>query len=275
MSPASAGGDRRRRRRKGWVRSYMRSLPALLGGVRRPAAVAARLLAGGGGPVRVELRCGLVLQVRSALELWVVKETVLDRQYVPAGIAVGPDATVLDVGASIGDFAVDVARTGPGRTVHAFEPEPSAAAMLEENVRANGVRNVRLHRVAVAERDGPRELAVDHGRPVLNALDPPPGDPRPRIVVPCRRLDRLLDELGIVRCDLLKIDCEGAEEAILAGAGAAGLRSIAAVSLEYHGPGAASASRATLAEAGFRVWSAPCPVWEGQGLLHAVRDGVS
>jgi len=257
------------------VRAYLRSVPVLLAGVRRPAVVAARLLAGGGGPVRVELRSGLVLRVRTALELWVVKETVLERQYLPPGITLAPGATVLDVGASIGDFAVDVARAAEGRRVHAFEPDPEAAAILEENVRGNGVSNVVVHRLAVADRDGRAELAVDRDRPVLNALDPPPGDPRPRIEVPCRRLDGLLDELGIVRCDLLKIDCEGAEEAILAGAGAAGLGRIAAVSLEYHDPGAASAIEALLSGAGFRVWSAPCPVWEGQGLLHAVRDGAS
>lgn len=225
--------------------------------------------------MRVELRGGLVLRVRSALELWVVKETVLDRQYLPRGIALGPDATVLDVGASIGDFAVDVARGWPDRTVHAFEPEPSAAAILEDNVRANGVANVVLHRLAIADRDGRAELAVDRSRPVLNALDPPPGDPRPRIGVPCRRLDGLLDELGVTRCDLLKIDCEGAEAAVLAGAGAAGLGRVEAVSLEYHDPGAARGIEELLAGDGFRVWLVPCAVWEGQGLLHAVRGGAS
>lgn len=259
------------RRRRGWLSSYAHAAPRLWRGVRPRAALLRLALGVGQRPVTVAFRDGPVLAVRTLLELWVVRATVLEREYLPPGIALGEAATVVDAGASVGDFALTVARERPAGTVHAIEPEPAAFDLLEANCRANRATNVVAHRLALSDRDGFAELACDRRRPVLNTLDPPAGDRRPRLEVPCRRLDGLLAELAVERCDLLKIDCEGAERAILGGLGAAGLARVGAVALEYHADCDRDWLGRLLAGDGFRVWHRPCPVWQQHGLLFASR----
>src|SRR6266568_2519162 len=49
-----------------------------------------------------------------------------------------PAATILDVGANVGDYAADVlANTGPGAVIHCFEPSVSAYATLSQRYSAN------------------------------------------------------------------------------------------------------------------------------------------
>jgi predicted RNA methylase len=54
-----------------------------------------------------------------------------------------PGATILDVGANIGQVTVPVAAARPDCRVFAFEPIPVTAECLRRNVRANGLANVK------------------------------------------------------------------------------------------------------------------------------------
>ena len=86
-------------------------------------------------------------------------------------------------------------------------------------------------------------------------------------------LDELLRRLGVARCDLLKLDCEGAEYEILYGASEETLRAIDAITAEYH----VGLNEHTVAELvrflesrGFIVTSTPLLDPEG-GYLYAQR----
>lgn len=60
-------------------------------------------------------------------------------------------ATVLDVGANRGQFALFAVERFPGAMVHAFEPIPAAAAMLR---RLTPEARVRLYELALADAPG-------------------------------------------------------------------------------------------------------------------------
>ncbi|MBU6423753.1 MAG: FkbM family methyltransferase [Chloroflexi bacterium] len=75
-------------------------------------------------------------------------------------------------------------------------------------------------------------------------------DARERFAVEVRTLDSLLEAER--RVDLLKIDTEGAEVEVLAGA-ASTLRRTGRVVLEWHSPALRAAARTLLAEGGFDV----------------------
>lgn len=56
---------------------------------------------------------------------------------------VAPGATVVDVGAHLGQYVLQAARrVGPNGRVFAFEPHPRTVTYLRENVRANGFEKV-------------------------------------------------------------------------------------------------------------------------------------
>jgi FkbM family methyltransferase len=128
---------------------------------------------------------------------------------------VEPGAVAVDVGANIGLFTMALARrVGPEGRVHAVEPEPANARALALAVEAASYRQVRLHRVAAADRAGLMVLHLsgsnrgDH-RAVFR------DGTRDEIEVSAVRLDDLLaDE---TRVDFIKIDVQGAEVAALHG----------------------------------------------------------
>jgi FkbM family methyltransferase len=123
----------------------------------------------------------------------------------------------VDVGANLGYYTVVAGdAVGPGGRVIAVEPEPRNAALLEENVRLNGFDDrVEIVVAAAGEAAGSTLLYLseanlgDH-----RAFDSDDG--RRALEVPIVALDDLPALAG--RVDLLKIDVQGAEAAVLRGA---------------------------------------------------------
>lgn len=124
--------------------------------------------------------------------------------------------TLIDVGANIGYYTILAAkRVGPRGRVIAFEPEPNNFAILKRNVEANGFTNVILEQKALSNKPGTLRLYLEEenkgGHKVFQF-----GSARPFVEVEAVRLDDYLKEYK-GRIDLIKIDTEGAEGAILEG----------------------------------------------------------
>lgn len=133
----------------------------------------------------------------------------------------GEARVVFDVGAYVGIFALSAALGAPERQVHAFEPVPESFARLGANLRANGVANVRAVQAAVGAADGETTLFVPEGVWLPSHSSTHEGfraGARP-LTVAQLTLDRYAREQGVERVDLVKIDTEGNEDEVLAGAG--------------------------------------------------------
>jgi FkbM family methyltransferase len=251
---------------------YLRSALTLLQGVRNRWTMA-RLFLGPRPPepVTVVLDDGTRFRVREAMDLWIVKESCLDRQY-EAGLTVGDGWTVVDVGAGLGDFAIHFARRHPQAQVYACEPFPESLALLRSNLILNHVANVRAYPYALGGRTGTAHLSAVG--PAVQHSTVRDGD-SPDLVVPLRTLDDLFEELGIEGCDLLKVDTEGAEYEILFNAGEETLDKVARVVLEYH-EGVTPYGRgdlvAFLEGRDFTTRVEPNPVHPSLGLLYAWRE---
>jgi FkbM family methyltransferase len=123
---------------------------------------------------------------------------------------VRPGDVVLDVGANIGTFSLLAASRG-GRVL-AFEPNPTAGRRLEENVRLNGMTEVRLRAVAVGARSGRARFTT--GLDLMNHMvQDANGD---SVEVALTTLDREAEGVGHVA--LVKLEAEGYEREILDGA---------------------------------------------------------
>ncbi len=161
---------------------------------------------------------------------------------------------MIDVGANIGSTAIEGAlAVGPSGTVHAIEPHPVIHRCLQENLQLNGLSGrVITHEVAITDvgppgchlpfsndrrddmncllsmdigsmaSDGMATRTINAGERsggVVGTAIPHPVSsidlPAPGITVPATTLDQLFP--GLPRCDLLKVDVEGAELAVLRG----------------------------------------------------------
>lgn len=149
---------------------------------------------------------------------------------------------VLDVGANVGDFCVMVLRNHPGASVHAFEPHPSTAARLRQRAMELGNEHLRIVESAVGNRDGRISLfdrALEDGsshasihREVIEHLH---SSTATSWEVDILTLDSYIATAGLEKIDLLKIDVEGHELAVLEGARRAiGQGRIEAIQFEFN-----------------------------------------
>lgn len=221
-----------------------------------------------------------------------IREIFVQERYRRAGYELRPDDTVVDVGANMGLFALWAAPQVPRGRVVCFEPT-EIVRHLEWNVAQSGLTNVHSRQVAVG-RDGtdvelvyyPGQTGLTHqvglGQTLVNRLftryQAWRHGYRPRVVrAPCVSLERLLDEAGVDRVALLKIDCEGGEYEILAGLSPACAARIDRMTLEFHSPGGGRNYRQLLrhlAGLGYRVEVVTNPVdfyLSGVGELWAHR----
>ena len=259
-------------------RYYLSSIPTLLLRIRSWPAVLG-IFAGLPlrRPVTIELDDGSRFRVRGRMDVWIIKETCLDRDYERGEVEVEDGWTVVDIGAGSGDFAICVARRSPRSRVFAFEPLPESYALLEENLRLNGLSNVKAFPVAIGGKAGELLLYTKTGlegqhRTVHTEAET--AETGGALRVPSITLDSAFAQAGIEVCDLLKIDCEGGEYEILFGASDAALARVRHIAMEFH-DGIAAHSHEELVpyleSRGFRVRTRPNPAHANLGFLFAAN----
>jgi FkbM family methyltransferase len=182
-----------------------------------------------------------------------VYEVFAEDTYRMDELAAGmPDRpVVLDIGAQIGCFSLAAATRFPGVTVHAYEASPSTARWLERNVRDNDLSDrVTAYAVAVSDHDGTLELSDNVHASALNGLTSTEGS---LVTVPCRTFASVVADAG-GQVDLVKLDTEGAEYAIVLGSRPEDWAGVRTLVMEYHDvPGHSWPELAAfLAEAGLR-----------------------
>jgi FkbM family methyltransferase len=127
------------------------------------------------------------------------------------------DFVFLDVGASVGGYALFVAaQGGPRARILAIEPLPELFERLVYNIEQNAFSNVKAVSCALADHDGEITLfenADNRGEASMRVVS---ADARgAQIRVPAKSLLSILREEGYERVDAIKLDIEGAEDLVL------------------------------------------------------------
>ncbi|MEK7509965.1 MAG: FkbM family methyltransferase [Patescibacteria group bacterium] len=155
-----------------------------------------------------------------------------------------PNAVLIDIGANIGVYALYACQS-PGVRVYAYEPMPENFSLLKENIARNGLEDrISPYPYAVSGRREKRRLYLGesplhsflpiHESPFHAQFSPGKISAQKFIEVECIPLDEVFESNGILRCDLLKIDCEGAEYDILYHLPDPYFSRIREIRLEYH-----------------------------------------
>ncbi|WP_265594953.1 FkbM family methyltransferase [Haloferula sp. BvORR071] len=128
-----------------------------------------------------------------------------------------------DIGAHHGLYSIALSLLSGGRTeIHAFEPSSDCQRRIELHKRMNGISNIRLHSDAVGDHDGSVSFAVPlkaHGTIGHVIVDNAVSSGFRATTVHSVTLDSWLKSSGSATPDLIKIDVEGHEMALLDGAG--------------------------------------------------------
>lgn len=138
-----------------------------------------------------------------------------EQHYLIDAVARSP-GDIVDIGANIGIVSVLLAHAFPDRVVHAVEPVPTTFAALERNVGLNALSNVRAHRLAMADAPGAISFTAHPlRRATARIATTSDGDVQ---IVEATTLDAFVERNAIETLALLKIDVEGFETSVFAGA---------------------------------------------------------
>jgi FkbM family methyltransferase len=141
-----------------------------------------------------------------------------------------PGDVVYDIGANIGYYSRFIARDLGASRLVCFEPMSENADLLEQNIRLGNHAGVaRVFRLALSDHDGQELLQVDDvmgGTAVLDQVSGgKPSEAREHLglgpktqAIQVVRLDSLIEREKLPPPGMMKIDTEGAEALVLAGA---------------------------------------------------------
>jgi FkbM family methyltransferase len=180
----------------------------------------------------------LKLNLRSDADESVFREIFLDRDYmVVDDVIEEASGAILDIGAHIGLFSMYVRGLNDNVKIFAYEPAPENFAVMKEHFKENHVGGVVAKNVAVTGRDGETVLFLSedsHNHSIWNVF----GTVKKEVKVPTVSMRKIFERdfarAGVGFCDLVKMDCEGAEFEILESMEAELFKKTGAFYIEYH-----------------------------------------
>jgi len=138
-----------------------------------------------------------------------------------------PTPFIIDCGSHIGMSILYFKTLYPQARILGFEPAPETYRLLEENIKRNRLKDVRVLNIAVSNEEGMIKFYGDAS--LKSSLFFQEG--KPEVEVKATRLSQYIDR----KVDFLKIDVEGAEGLVISDlAGAGKLSQVQQMVIEYH-----------------------------------------
>lgn len=188
-------------------------------------------------PVVFRTRKGVTVEVPRRL-IQTFKEIFMDECYMNGHHLHIPDnSTIIDIGANAGFFTLFATSRYTNSSVLAYEPIPSNFTQCQRNRELNADCDIKCFQKAVAGCSGTVEIMFDPDDSfTTNAtIFQKPHKHNKVIRVPSIGLSDIFREHSINRCNLLKMDCEGAEYDIIYNCPLDCLSRINQIAMEVHG----------------------------------------
>lgn len=143
---------------------------------------------------------------------------------------------IVDVGANVGASVLFWKSIYPNAEIHCFEPIESNFEVLKKN--CDQFKNVYAYNEALGDADG--EITFIHSPAANNeggwsVFQRGASGAEQKITLKIRESGKRLSELGVTQIDVLKVDTEGAERAIIKGLGLSLLKNSRYLCGELHG----------------------------------------
>lgn len=176
--------------------------------------------------IKLQIRTGSFHE--KIVDLYMAVSCIVWKQYEHPGYN-NRNSTIIDIGGHIGSFSLWASQQA--KQVLVFEPDKNNLELLVQNIKINGFKNIIAVNKAVMGTSEKvtlfRNSKNSAGHSVLFETDN-------KSEVNSLSLDDLFKEYKIDTCNFMKLDCEGAEFAILTKASDETLQKIERLSMEYH-----------------------------------------
>ncbi|MFG0274617.1 MAG: FkbM family methyltransferase [Phycisphaerales bacterium] len=201
-----------------------------------------------------------ILRTRARGKRWVVGSSIhgcwlgtYEREKVQEfERSLSPGDVLFDIGANVGFYTVlGSSIVGPEGAVYAFEPMPRNLEFLRTHVSLNNLGNVQVIEAAVSDSAGTATFD-DTQHPSMGSLSESGA-----LTVRTVRIDDLVASGELPPPTVMKIDVEGAEQLVLAGAAETLKAHKPAIFLATHGADIHASCIATLRALGYELRALP------------------
>ena len=176
----------------------------------------------------LKLKNGLKIKLRTYstdihafVNIWVIQEYSKNFD--------GNEEIIIDIGGHIGLFSIYALRSNPKKII-AFEPIKENFNLFNENIALNKIENIKCYNMAVY--DSSEEIEIYFNQDfAAHSLIKKNGSSRK---IKSISLKKIFDEQKITKCDILKLDCEGAEYKIFEELPNEYFKKIEKISMEFH-----------------------------------------
>jgi len=181
--------------------------------------------------VFLETRNGIIIKIRTnSTDLMTLTNVWLIKEYFQHGLKINNEDIIIDIGAHIGLFSLYVSQYCKKGKIFCFEPIKNNFELLEENIMLNKIKNVFPYNVAVSSSTSTATIFLSRDE-AAHSMYLKNSNP---VVVKSTSLEKIFYDNKIEKCDLLKLDCEGAEYDILEILSENLFHKINKIILEYH-----------------------------------------
>ncbi len=140
--------------------------------------------------------------------IFMAKEYGIPPVFIPSG-----SATIVDIGANVGLFALYMKNLKPDSHIICFEPAPDTLKLLLKNLQAH--KDVSVYPIALSDRNGNAEMMIHTENTGENSIKHSNCGRGNTVTVQVRDAGAVFQKLELTYIDILKIDTEGCEVEIL------------------------------------------------------------
>lgn len=133
------------------------------------------------------------------------------------------DPVIFDVGANIGTIAIWLSKIFKMGQIYCFEPQRQIFYQLAGNISINNLYNIDAFNYAVSDEQGfimakEPNYYSNHDFGTFSFVENKVETTDKNLIVPCITIDQFVENYRLEKVDLLKIDAEGMDVKVLAGA---------------------------------------------------------
>lgn len=178
-----------------------------------------------------ETRNGIKIKLRSnSTDFMAFTHVWLIKEYHNENFTIKNNDVVIDIGAHIGLFSLYASNYCLDGKILSFEPVKENFSLLKQNINLNNKKNISFFNCAVSSKNELVKVFLDDDDSGHTLFSSGTNFEK----VQSKSLEKIFIENGIEHCDLLKLDCEGAEYEIFETLPHELFSKIQKIVIEYH-----------------------------------------
>jgi len=176
-------------------------------------------------------RNGINIKLRTdSTDLMAFTHVWLIQEYRNDNFIIKKNDIIIDIGAHIGLFSLLASTNCTKGKILSFEPVKDNFLLFEENIKLNNKENISVFNNAISSKNELVKIYLDNDESGHSLLSS--GENYEQ--VNSKTLETIFVENNLEYCDLLKLDCEGAEYEIFENLDSKYFKKIEKIVIEYH-----------------------------------------